>query len=282
MDDTAPVEVPSVDAPVNEIPQTDEIPDALRNVDPEKLRALREKLAKFARPTGEKTISGSEAVPDSPEAQGVTTGKDVDWSEYDLDFSVKHLYKNAEFRMTAQGPKWIVLLDEFHSIERDFGNYRKKVKSSRRDGETEPLNLGDYLNDMLNAPEGWRLVSVMPAGLGRAGVVLQRSVPYVLPDPRPIKKETEVEPPMDGELAQIEDAALEFMKGEDLAPEPQSSLEQTALALNGPAVRDPGTIDSTNRGGSLVDAKVAGKQAETALQGEDFEKPVTEEGNVEG
>jgi len=255
------------------------IPAALREVDPEKLKQLREKIKKFATNT-QKTISGSEApVEGTPSSEGtgqVTTGKDVDWSEYELEYSVRHLYKDATFRMTEQGPKWVAQIDEFHSTERDFRNYDGKTTKG------EFLNLGRYLNDMLNSPEGWRLVSILPTSGGRAGVMLQRAVSIVLPDPVPLKKETEVKAPTDPEIQRTEDASLEFMEKEGLtvAPAPvddglggaqPNSAEAQALSINPPTERDPlnlrllGGVDSV----PPID-EAAGKAAEAALAGEDF------------
>ncbi len=254
--------------PAVETPQMPDVPSGLKNVDPAKLAELREKLAKFAT-GGKKTMSGSEAPADAPPEQAVTTGKDVDWSEYDLDFSVRHLYKDATFRMTPQGPKWVALVDEFYSTTRDFRNHGKKVNSARST-EQEPVNLGEYLSDMLNSPEGWRVISVLPASMDRAGVLLQRSVPVVLPDPKPLEKKTEVEAPKDGELVQVEAAAKAFMESEGLTPpteETQSSLEQQAIALNGPADRDPRNVLPTMSASMVRDAA---RDAAAAMQGVDF------------
>lgn len=233
---------PSEDRPV-------EVPAELREVDPEKMAKLREKIRKFVT-SEKKTSSGSEAPVEGTPAENtgsVTTGKDVDWSEYELDFSVRHLYKDATFRETPQGPKWVAMLDEFISTERDFRNYGKKTEKG------ELMNLGQYLSDMLNGPEGWRIVSILPTSGGRAGIMLQRTYAYVLPDPKPLKKETEVAAPTDPELQRTEDAALAFMEKEGLTPgtpagdtgvggveaKDPASLEDLALSINPPTERVP-------------------------------------------
>jgi hypothetical protein len=204
-------------------------PSGLQGVSQEQMALLREKLKRFGAKSGAKTISGSEAVEDAKPEEGtgsVTTGKDVDWSEYDLDYSVKHLYPQASFRMTPQGPKWIAMLDEFLSTERDFRNYGKQVKTPNGEG-TESVNLGEWLNDMLNSPGGWRVVSILPSGMGRAGVLLQRQSPIALPNPKPLKKATEVAIPREEELQRVQDAAQAFMETEGLAPG-ETPLEQIA------------------------------------------------------
>jgi hypothetical protein len=199
--------------PVDETPQVAEVPASLAGVDAEKLAALKEKLKKFTARAEEQPV---EAAPTEEETKApVNEGKDVDWSEYDLDFNVRHLYPQAKFRMTPQGPKWVVLVDEFLSTTRNFGSHGKTVKALKGDGE-EPLNMGEYLGNLLNSPEGWRLVSVLPMSGGQAGIMLQRAVPVVLPDPVPLKKETEVEAPVDAELKTVEDAALDFMRTEGI------------------------------------------------------------------
>jgi hypothetical protein len=236
-----------------------EVPAGLRGVDPEKLAALREKLKKFAT-SDKKTISGSEMPTDAakPEEGEVTTGKDVDWSEYDLPYNVKHLYPDAKFRDTPQGPKWVAMLDEFTSSERAFGSYGKRVAN----GE-EFLNLGQYLNDMLNGPDGWTVVTVLPAGMGRVGVLLRREFAFVLPDPKPLKKDVEVEAPTDPELEREEAAALKFaesVSGEpDSAPPTFNSLEEQALALNPKTEHTPPPLEAIPTGDP--DAIAPGVQA---------------------
>jgi hypothetical protein len=192
--------------PVVEQPAAPEIPAFLKDVDPEKRDAILAKLGRFK----EQAVAVSEAAegaaeePAKPQGE-VVSGKDVDWSEYELDYSVKHLYPEARYQNTPQGPRWVAQIDEFFSTERDFGSFNKRIKN-----DTEFLNLGQFLNDMLNSPEGWKLISVLPSGTGRAGVLMQRVVPVILPDPIPLKTETEVAVPTDAELANVQTAADDF------------------------------------------------------------------------
>lgn len=227
------------------------LPAALTALSPEQRAAL---AAAAARMTSSKkqTISGSEAPVDGAPAENegeTATGKDVDWSEYDLPYNLKHLYPQATVRMTEKGPKWVVMITEFRSTERSFKQFDRPVNSPYRDRSNnvlqEPLNLGEYLNDMLNGPEDWHLVSVMPSGMGSVGVLLRRQVPTLLPDPVRLKQTTEVAAPRDVELTRMEEAALDFAASEGaLADEeneaPQGrSLERLALDLNGPPARTP-------------------------------------------
>jgi hypothetical protein len=192
--------------PVVEQPAAPEIPAFLKDVDPEKRDAILAKLGRFKEQAVAVSEAAEGAVEEPAKPQGeVVSGKDVDWSEYELDYSVKHLYPEARYQNTPQGPRWVAQIDEFFSTERDFGSMGKRIKN-----DTEFLNLGQFLNDMLNSPEGWKLISVLPSGTGRAGVLMQRVVPVILPDPIPLKTETEVAVPTDAELANVQTAADSF------------------------------------------------------------------------
>lgn len=158
------------------------VPDALREVDPAKLAEIREKLGRFMEKEG-KTVSGSEDPDSVPkvdqEGRGlgeVMKGADVDWSEYDLNFSVQHLYQRAMFRNTPQGPKWVVMLNEFYSTEKDNRSHGAKNNiPGTTDGQSqEARNLGEYLTEMTNGPEGWQIGAIMPAGTGKSSVLLRR------------------------------------------------------------------------------------------------------------
>lgn len=219
--------------PLTEGEQGPPIPAALREVSPEKLAEVRAKLAAFLERQG-KTVSGSED-PDAAPVRGeavaggadgdkpvgeTMTGADVDWSEYDLDYSVRHLYPRAAFRDTPQGPKWVAALDEFFSTERAAKQHGKQVNipGGVDKQDTEPLNLGEYLTQMVNGPDGWAIAAILPGTSGNAVVILRKQTPYILPDPVPLKKMEEVEAPTDPELQGIEDAALNFAAEEGLTP----------------------------------------------------------------
>ena len=81
--------------------------------DKSQMDLLKAKLAKLgqppvAEPTGEDVPpTPAQTAAEAVAAQANTrplTGKDVDWSEYDVDFNLLHLYKKAVFRDTPQGP----------------------------------------------------------------------------------------------------------------------------------------------------------------------------------
>jgi hypothetical protein len=202
------VDEQQVDQPA--VPEV-EVPAFLRDVDPAKRAEVLAKLA-AARALGAQNAAAEAEQPAeepaAPQAQ-VLLGKDVDWTAYRLQYSVKHLYPESRYQDTPQGPHWVAMVDEFFSTERDFRSHGKLVKNLRGE-ETDQLNLGMFLNDMLNGPEGWKLISVLPSSSGRAGILMQRQVPVLLPHPEKIETETTVEAPKDEELAATQAAADAF------------------------------------------------------------------------
>lgn len=275
------------------LPENVPIPPALAEVD-------RDKLALFMQRVQETTgasVPGSppinediDSAPRAPEAPPqVLTGRDVDWSEYDLNFNVAHLYPRAAFRETPEGPKWVVMLDEYYTADKELRAYGKQVAvPGSPDGDKEPQNGGEWITQMVNGREGWKLVGILPGSIGRMGVMLQRQVPYILPDPTPLKKETEVEAPKDPELQAVEDAALAWAEGEGLTPpavedrvdESAGPLEAQALAINPPTERLPQPFGEHKLTREPDMSVAAGEAAEQAAAGPDFEKQVDEQGNV--
>ena len=225
------------------------------------LAKLKEKLRAMKAPSGETTVSGSEAPdlkpkqesegePDAPagkgqpeqpfkDAQGkfqkpaVLTGKDVEWSEYNLDYNIRHLYPKSAFVETPYGPKWVVRVADFMTRLREFGNssFDKKVNAptDKNEEKSEFLNLAQFLKDMVNGPEQWRISALMPIK-DQCGVLLEREVPLILPDPEVLKKSEEVEAPTSPELKNLEDAAIEYMKNEGLTPATAVSDDTTTPA----------------------------------------------------
>lgn len=227
------------------------VPEGLREVDQDKLKQVREKIKQFMEKRGT-TLSGSED-PDS-QARGtevaggadgdaptgpINDGSKVDWSEYDLEYSVRHLYPRAVYRDTPQGPKWVTMLEEFYSIERAGNRHGKEVNvPNGKEGEKEPHNLGEYMTQMVNGPEGWAIAAILPGSMGNALIVMRKQSAYVLPDPTPLKKMEEVEAPSDPELAGIEEAALAFAADEGLTP-PAQEPTQSEVELANRFIRDP-------------------------------------------
>lgn len=286
------------DAPAEEKVAVDEtLPAPLREVDPSILAGLRDKLKNFVERQG-KTVSGSEDPDSAPTGEGAPatdeegrplgqamSGKDVDWSEYDLDFSVRHLYERATFRQTPQGPKWVAMLDEFYSTERDLRNHGKKVNVPGSSiGEQEHVNLGEYLTDMVNGHEGWSIASVMPGSMGKAGVLLRKQSAVMLPDPQPLRRTEEVEAPKPADLKQIEDAALAFAAEEGLTPPAIEEDTQSGEAVVEPQPQGEdlsGRFLSMNeaieRGASLPQTSALVSAALARAQGETLDAPAPEQ-----
>jgi hypothetical protein len=180
----------------------------------EKVRRLREKLIEQGL-----IPSPAEGIPEpqpsdhpaSPEA-GPLLGKDVDWDEFDLDPNFAHFYPQAQFTVTGQGPKWVVVLDEYASFERPYN--RTGV-----DKVGDPCGLGAFITSKVNSPPEmgtgpWKMAALLPGTMGNGAVVLTRKVPIVLPDPKFLQKETKVDAPSEGELEKTNEAATKWAEGE--------------------------------------------------------------------
>jgi hypothetical protein len=132
-------------------------------------------------------------------------GSEIDWSDYELDSNYEHFYPRAELKIIDETPTWIAQLDEFHTTSVAWNG-----KGVREDGT--PKGVGEYITWMVNGVGGWKLVSVLPNGVGLAALIFQRKVSVSLPDPKLIDTEKPiVEPPKDEELKEIEDKALNWM-----------------------------------------------------------------------
>src|SRR6185503_17597311 len=108
----------------------------------------------------------------------------------ELDPNLAHLYDRADIRETPQGMKWVVELDEFKTVGKNYNG-------SGLDKQNEPKALGDYVTSLLASPpeEGcspWKLVAFLPNGTGMGAAVFQRKTWRVLPDPKVLETETKV------------------------------------------------------------------------------------------
>lgn len=255
-------------APTEEIAP---IPAALKEVNPEILAALREKVKAFAANKGT-TASGSEAPDTAPQVteEGnpiaqVQSGRDVDWSLYDLPFELKHLYKDALYRETPQGPKWVVNLEEFYSTSCEARAHGKMVNATIGSGATQPLNLGEFLTNTLAGSEGWQIGAILPTNNEKAIVLMKRPQSLVLPDPIPLKTEAEVEAPTDPELQNIEDAALEFAASEGLAAPEIEDVGEAEAEMNFAARVVPRDAVEVEEGTNAIPARTAGALVRDAL-----------------
>lgn len=88
---------------------------------------------------------------------------DVDWTKYELDERLAHLYPRSQF---ADG-KFVFVVKQFEVI----ADSNKKI--------------GDVVGRAVNGPGNWEIMSVLPNGSGMTTFVLTRRFPYELPTPTP-------------------------------------------------------------------------------------------------
>jgi hypothetical protein len=193
-----------------------------------KVRQLKEKLAEAG--LVPKPDEGTARTPDEIQKDaGPLKGSDVDWDAFDLDPNYAHFYSQSQFTVTAQGPKWVVVIDEYESAEKPYNG-----KGVNKLGA--PNGLGAYVTSKVNSPPDrgvgpWKLAAILPATMGNGAVVLVRKVPIVLPDPKLLETETKVDAPTPDELAETDDAATKWAEPDgssgplpaDLGPAPRAA-----------------------------------------------------------
>lgn len=156
-----------------------------------KLQALRAKLGGAVNPPT------AEEMEETPTGETQTLGRDVDWSEYDLNPEIAHHYPNARLVPGENGNRWVVDIVQFRV-------------------EKEPVTrIARIVNDLVNGPEGWRMQSPFLPGQGsQVLVTLQRIVSVVLPTPNLLRTEgdiaNEITQPTDEELKVAEEEALKW------------------------------------------------------------------------
>jgi hypothetical protein len=106
----------------------------------------------------------------------------------DLDPQIEHLYRRATYEMTADGPRFVVTLNEYSSVTKPYG------KNS----------LGQFLSEEEAGPEGWQVWAILPNGSGMGAAILKRKVKIALPEPQPISAEPAVPSPDNSDLTGLE------------------------------------------------------------------------------
>lgn len=134
-------------------------------------------------------------------------GKDQDWSEWNLPAHLRHLYPKSELVETQDGPRWVYLATQFHSVDLSTGLYGQADKNG------DPKNLGEYLTKKMLGNEGWQISGIIPSTMGRVSLLLERRTPLTLPVPTPLQTKTELPPPTDEELTRTEGAAEGWASG---------------------------------------------------------------------
>lgn len=146
----------------------------------------------------------------------VIRGKDVDWSNYDLDKDIAHLYNTAVLQTIGDRREWVAQLEVF-----DFST--APYTPSKRTTKT----LGEEVTQRVNGPERWKIATVFSNQPGLGTVMFSRTVTVALPDPRPLITGGELEPvPSEDELSYAQDAANQWMKTEGITPPPEDTIVQ--------------------------------------------------------
>lgn len=200
----------------------------------EQVKQLRATLAERGiAPPPAQEAPASEGAPKPEQKEGLK-GSEMDWSEFDLQPGYAHFYPRAEFTVTTQGPKWVVVIEEYESFEKSYNG-------TGQDKKGNPRGLGDYITSRLNGPPDagcgpWKLAAILPGTMGNGAVVLVRKVPIVLPDPVLLEKETKVEAPTEKELSETDDAAVAWAGGE--AGEPTEEEVAGAQEAEAPSLAE--------------------------------------------
>lgn len=176
--------------------------DAGFDVDSPELDAALQKLKERL---GVKTKDAEDAVVPQQSA-----GSEVDWSDYDLDPKLAHLYPSSRLHPTENGARWVVDITEFMAVKNRYEL------------------IGKQITQMINGPEGWRLQSaVVPVNALYGIATLQRVFPIILPTPMLLKAvediERSVEPLTEEETVAMEKQALAWAAGEGTPPAPPST-----------------------------------------------------------
>jgi hypothetical protein len=248
-----------------------------------KIKALKERLGAGAQTLTPEAVE-AQSNPDNIEVSPIT-GKDVNWDDYELDPRYAHFYPKAELVQVGDEMKWIATVQEFHSKSKPINATGIHEKSG------EPKGFGEYITWMVNSPEGWRIVAILPGGISEGTVILQRQLRVSLPDPVMVETETVVAAPTDEELAAEEAKGLAWAASQDAENFAKMGDSQTVSQLTGELevkpTDDPVETQVKFEGlveGSAVPSKVGVimKDVDEALKGPDFQMNVTEEGHIEG
>ena len=207
-------------------PQTPESPEAydLEN-GPLKssVEALMARLGLSADASGTEDAIGSEGEPDVPQggtapSEKADDGTTIDWSQFELEPSLEHLYHKSQPMELPDGTTGFVT---------PWAEFKTK---------SVPVSTaGEYITQMVNGSEQWQLSALLPNGSGLMVVVLQRMTRRLLPHPTMLVTETNVEIPKDEELQQTEDAALSWA-GQAETPERRAVLDALAAETEKQAV----------------------------------------------
>jgi hypothetical protein len=191
-------------------------PNPLDGATPEQLALLKEKLNIGTTPEQLAREGDSPEPVRDPEPVRETerTPDPIDWSDFDLDPQIAHLYAKAQLQDTLEGPRVVCPIDLF-----EF--------------ETAPYSqLGAIVTRRVNGGGGWKIVSVYGNGAGMGVVLFNRTAPHLLPMPSRLRTEAEL-PPLqtNEELAETEQLSFDWIAREGQAVEAESVLIPTSQTV---------------------------------------------------
>jgi hypothetical protein len=200
---------------MNENEQTPD--DTLPGVDPAKIRKLMDKLGINPQPAGSPALASPAA--DAHEPVNEEPAQAIDWSGFNLDPSIAHLYPHSKMQDTPEGPRFIAMIDVF---EFETAQYRK---------------LGKITTQRVNGDERWRIATVYGNGSGMGVVLFTRTIPMILPIPEKLKTEADLPtPPTDKELSEAEQKAINWIEKEGQVTEAETILVPLAVTASEDAV----------------------------------------------
>lgn len=160
---------------------------------PEEAKAVEQLAAQADAAAGES--AESEGEPDAPagkpEPPKDAQPEPMDWSKFELDPQLEHLYhKSQPVTMDDGSSAFVCPWVEFYTVSQSV------------------TKAGEFITQAINGPEQWQLSALLPNGSGLMTIVFQRTTRRRLPHPVLLETETKVEAPKDPELEATEAAAL--------------------------------------------------------------------------
>ena len=127
---------------------------------------------------------------------------------FDIEPTMRHLYERAEMQEHDGELRFVVQVHEWWTQS-------KVYNGTGKDKDGVEKNLGRFIEQMENGPEGWRVFNVLPNGAGSGAVVLRRAVSVVLPTPELLAPEEEgVTAMTPEEAAEHEKSVAQFLEKE--------------------------------------------------------------------
>jgi hypothetical protein len=210
----------------------------LSEVDPEKLRILRERLAAF-QTNKETTVTGSEDPDALPQS--------LDLSKFEVEPELEHFYKRAE--LDKESGAWVVVEHQYmiHTGAWHIDGSGQLTGTNKQGKKLyRAKGLDHIITEIINGPEGvlsrqkgWRLSALLPGAMSQGIAVFERQVRRALPEPKPIVQPDEqpLEKVSDEELVRMNDRAKAW---EELSNKMASEGDAQAAREEGTDVQSEG------------------------------------------